>query len=1122
MMKKMYGILLMLGASLLLVGCPDESKVFFVKAGSNGDGTSFAKAYGSIQTGLDEAKKWEDAALPSVSRSAQVWVAKGSYTGAITLKAGIPLYGGYKGTADETLDNWAQAFVNRDLNENTTVVNGNNAYHVVTGASGAAMDGFTIKGGKANGTAASDKIGAGFYATGDYNVLVSHCFIRENIASDSGGGIACLGGCWLNLSNSKVYNNKATNNGGAVYATAVTDFTASECTFQGNTAKSGAGLYFEGAAATPASFCFLDCKVVGNTASVSGGGIYTKNLNIVCDSIMFAENKGGSFGGGLYCESCAPSLENCTFVKNEGLYGSQVCNHMGASCLLTHCTLYGSTWSYGSIANHNTNAALPAPKLVNCILWSAAGTEVYAASNASKFDITYSCVKGNTVYAGTGNINTDPEVWAKWDTDTKGYDVTLRSFSPCIDACTTTAALLYDMDDTVRPQNGVSDMGAFEFKKKVATVPATGGSTTGKYRNMFLEWKTAMRNRMKPDDWQAISEQAVAAKMVDCWNRLLDPASASTICHEVTSYMPGEDTMYCVTFLTGNDPYNNGEEFWTENAAMILFADLQLDILDGANHTDNRYRNHFDRVLRWIKRFAWHDEYVPSADTGVTGTNRIHWRAANTVEKDITVNLVAQGINTPLSISVTGHAVTVRLATNSSGNAISTVPQLREILVAQCHGLVSMESTDTGVIAPQGPVALVDNELDPWYGYSPWHVNLEKVNGQPTWRGVPIEDVYRKGTYANYPSGFEPVLFASVLMMASATWGDTGAFNYRQDADLMLSAITDTESLPLSQRCENYEFWHSTNNRLQRVVREVRNIIIDSTVNGNQPQFLTRFNPFKETGQYWDTVSKTWVTIWTNEYLFQDPGYLMPSFEGYLAQCDTSHATIWAQARDKARNFFDACSRARYAAANSVDILDFTRDNGLTPNMAHYDGTRSFNPGSSSYFDVFYPNYGTDTRYGSYWVGLDYLWFGTTANEAAPAPDHPSNPLHLANGRLEFFQGEKDDYVRNPSSHSPRYWPYYRDTYSLEGGTPFGDDPNAEPDFLYPAGPGHISTTAALTQAADTDCMWTFVKDLYKINVANDLCSPSAPNYPWRASHGLQYLTGMLITSGNMHMQVPQ
>jgi len=103
-----------------------------------------------------------------------------------------------------------------------------------------------------------------------------------------------------------------------------------------------------------------------------------------------------------------------------------------------------------------------------------------------------------------------------------------------------------------------------------------------------------------------------------------------------------------------------------------------------------------------------------SLTTGTSGTNRIAWRARNTgtAGNSIQIAVVKSGNNTPLSVSVSGQVITVNLATDASGNAISTCSQVVTAVTnnASASALVQPTQIDYGVVAPFAATSLTGGQ----------------------------------------------------------------------------------------------------------------------------------------------------------------------------------------------------------------------------------------------------------------------------------------------------------------------------------------------------------------------------------------------------------------------------
>ncbi|MEC7393820.1 MAG: Ig-like domain-containing protein [Verrucomicrobiota bacterium] len=250
------------GHSLTHAFSSSRSTILYVDHDASGqnDGSSWANAF----TNLAQALKAE-------ADFQEVWVAEGTYlpgevrTDTFILPPNIPVYGGFAG--NELLRS------QRDSSAYTTILSGDlgvsgdhtdNAYHVVSPASGSTLDGFVVQEGYAS----------------------------KNITGDDRG------------------------KGGALWADGIA-FTVSNCSFQSNRSfQGGSGVYLNDSNAS-----FLNCVFSNNLTDSTGSGAaaYLEDSNVSFESCSFAQNQAHFYGGAIRSDSSALDLLNCTFTSNQSV-----------------------------------------------------------------------------------------------------------------------------------------------------------------------------------------------------------------------------------------------------------------------------------------------------------------------------------------------------------------------------------------------------------------------------------------------------------------------------------------------------------------------------------------------------------------------------------------------------------------------------------------------------------------------------------------------------------------------------------------------------------------------------------------------------------------------------------
>ena len=375
------------GLALAFPLCASGAIRYVDAAASSGlnNGTSWADAYqgaGGLATAL----------TASVSGD-QIWVADGTYkptltvsrTIAFTLKTGVGIYGGFAG-GETTLAARNPAVnlctLTGDLSGNDTTVAStwaDNSYHVTVGTgalASAILDGFTIRGGYANGATASNY--------------------------DKGGGIICASSGAPTVNNCKFIANRCTFGGGAGYLYSTSGPTFTNCLFQDNVGGSYGGAFDTNGVLSK----FLQCTFINNQAARAGAIEVYGGGNCTITNCLFYNNRAttSNGGGGIWTgTSSTVTLRNTTLAAN-------ICT--GAPG--------------GGI--YNTQASVNA---ANCILWGNTGTgtsttnQIHTPSGVST--VTYCTVQGGLT--GAGNLATDPVF-----VSASAFNFHLQDASPAIDS----------------------------------------------------------------------------------------------------------------------------------------------------------------------------------------------------------------------------------------------------------------------------------------------------------------------------------------------------------------------------------------------------------------------------------------------------------------------------------------------------------------------------------------------------------------------------------------------------------------------------------------------------------------------------------------------------------------
>ena len=314
-MKKGLLLFVCLMSAILL-----DAETIFVKAGMNGNGTSWMNAYGTPQQALAAAKAGDE-----------IWVAGGTYytsqdgdrTQSFNLVEGVALYGGFAGT--ETSKEQRQIVVNPTIlsGEIGSASKEDNAFTVVYAekvSNKTVVDGFTITDGVSNGFTVNGDLsfsGAAWF-NNVASPTISNCTFTNNYAREGAAiyNYANNGTCNPIISNCRFISNKADFDGGAIFNMSINGQCTpriANCHFENNHSTYGAGILNKG--------------VDGIVKAIITGCVFNNNASILGGVAVYNHREGRGV--------CDTIMQNCQFSNNSSVDGNSIGNNSTAGAQST-------------------------------------------------------------------------------------------------------------------------------------------------------------------------------------------------------------------------------------------------------------------------------------------------------------------------------------------------------------------------------------------------------------------------------------------------------------------------------------------------------------------------------------------------------------------------------------------------------------------------------------------------------------------------------------------------------------------------------------------------------------------------------------------------------------------
>ncbi len=292
-MKKIYSIL-----TIYLTTIIANATIFYVvpNGAGNKDGTSWANAYGDIQTAIDAA-----ASVATANAPAEVWIAGGTYYIAteLSMKNNVGIYGGFKG--NETSKN------SRIFLENRTKIDGQGRIRIFYNNGvdkSAILDNVTLQNGYIVSVQTQIQICCDAYGAAIFNLnsspQITNCVFMQNKVYAMIEKAPNINGLWCYARGSAVYNSSASSP------------TFNGCIFFENSAEAEIRDFAISAAFNPNA---VEVLAEDTKLSAEGGAIYnTENSSCTVDKCSFERN---------YCAAYVQRYGDKTKVNARGgaIYG---------------------------------------------------------------------------------------------------------------------------------------------------------------------------------------------------------------------------------------------------------------------------------------------------------------------------------------------------------------------------------------------------------------------------------------------------------------------------------------------------------------------------------------------------------------------------------------------------------------------------------------------------------------------------------------------------------------------------------------------------------------------------------------------------------------------------------
>ncbi len=608
-------------------------------------GIRYAKQAAS---GTGDCSTWANActlqtALTFAVSGDEIWVAAGTHkpifvgTGrgnTFQLKSGVALYGGFAGT--ETLRTERNPVLNvtilsGDLDNNDsqtpiitnlTTVTGTttNSYHVVTGAGGGTLDGFTITAGNANGggVCPGDNCGGGMYNDSMKSPTLTNVIFSGNSASHSGGGMYNYYYSSPTLTNVTFENNSA-GGGGGIYNEYHSNPTLTNVIFNGNYSAGNGGGMCNWDSNYPT---LMNVTFSGNSAD-DGGGMYNYSSSPSLTNVTFSDNSATNGGGMDNFWFSTPTLTNVTFSGNSATNGGGI--KISDNTTLMNVTFSGNLATNGG-AIYNATGTL---QISNTIFWGITAAQIYNGPYAISSVVSDSIVQGGCPVGitCTNVIATDPKLGTLANYGGFTQTIPLQTNSSAIDTGNELTCSVTDQRGVIRPQGVRCDIGSYEFDNTPPVV------------------QTITRANLSPTNLASVNFTVAFSESVNGVDLSDFSLTTTGVSSSAVSRISGTGSVYTVTVNTGSGNGTIRLNILDDNSIIDITSNpLFSGFTGGETYTINKAATFSDVALTY-----WASSYIErlynASITGGCSTVPLNYCPDSTVTRAQMAIFLLKGIH---------------------------------------------------------------------------------------------------------------------------------------------------------------------------------------------------------------------------------------------------------------------------------------------------------------------------------------------------------------------------------------------------------------------------------------------------------------------------------------------